>query len=247
MGSRTAFGVLTAGSRLIALRRYAPPNVRQLCFLTRASPASDDAKHAERHRLADPGLVGGGHAAADRARLTRTDLAQLTGLARSTVSQRVDLLIAGQLVYEAGDGRSTDGRPPTMLVFNKEAGVVLAADLGATHARVAVTDLAGDAIAETAGELDIALGPDVVLDWVQARFDELLAEVGRTDGAVAGVGLGVPGPVEFATGTPVKPADHAGLGRRGRAAAVRGALPRPRQGRQRREHHGAGRALVRPP
>ena len=46
-----------------------------------------------------------------------------------------------------------------MLAFNHQAGVVLVADLGATHARVAVTDLAGTPLAERAGDLDIALGP----------------------------------------------------------------------------------------
>jgi predicted ArsR family transcriptional regulator len=106
--------------------------------------------------------------------VTRADLARHTGLARSTVAQRVDALLASGLVLEAGGTPSTGGRPATMLAFNHEAGVVLVADLGATHARVAVTDLAGAPLAERAGDLDIALGPDEVLTWVSARFDELL-------------------------------------------------------------------------
>ena len=141
----------------------------------------------------------------DERAVTRTDLAQLTGLARSTVSQRVELLIAEDLVYEAGDGPSTGGRPPTVLAFNRGAGLVLAADLGATHARIAATDLAGEPLAEVAGDLDIADGPQRVLAWVQERFDGLLADLGRSDEDVAGIGIGVPGPVEFATGTPVNP------------------------------------------
>ena len=63
------------------------------------------------------------------------------------------------LVYEAGGSASTGGRPPTVLAFNRDAGVVLVADLGATHARVAVSDLAGTPLAERASDLDIALGP----------------------------------------------------------------------------------------
>jgi len=57
---------------------------------------------------------------------TRADLAALTGLARSTVAQRVDALLAMQLLVARGDSQSTGGRPPTMLAFNHEAGVVLA-------------------------------------------------------------------------------------------------------------------------
>ena len=77
--------------------------------------------------------------------MTRAELARHTGLSRSTVAQRVDALLAHALVYEAGGSASTGGRPPTVLAFNELAGVVLAADLGATHSRLAVTDLAGDA------------------------------------------------------------------------------------------------------
>jgi len=54
--------------------------------------------------------------------VTRADLARVTGLARSTVAQRVDALLAKGLVYEAGGSASTGGRPPTVLAFNRDAG-----------------------------------------------------------------------------------------------------------------------------
>ena len=137
--------------------------------------------------------------------VTRADLARHTGLARSTVAQRVDALLASGLLLEAGDTPSTGGRPATMLAFNHQAGVVLVADLGATHARVAVTDLAGTTLAERAGDLDIALGPAEVLKWVSARFHELLDQTAHNPVDVRGIGIGVPGPVEFDTGRPVNP------------------------------------------
>jgi predicted NBD/HSP70 family sugar kinase len=136
---------------------------------------------------------------------TRADLASLTGLARSTVGQRLDALIAGGLVYEAKKGPSTGGRPPTVLAFNESAGVVLAVDLGATHCRIAVADLNNATLAEVAGDLDIALGPEEVIERVMRRCHELLKLAGRAAADVRGVGLGVPGPVEFASGRPVSP------------------------------------------
>ena len=137
--------------------------------------------------------------------VTRADLARRTGLARSTVAQRVDALLEHSLVYEAGGSESTGGRPPTVLAFNHEAGVVLAADLGATHSRMAMTDLAGVPLVEVTQDLDIALGAEPVLDWVQERFVDLLAEGGRKPEDVRGIGIGVPGPVAFETGEPVNP------------------------------------------
>jgi predicted NBD/HSP70 family sugar kinase len=137
--------------------------------------------------------------------VTRADLARRTGLARSTVAQRVDALLAHELVYEAGGSASTGGRPPTVLAFNHLAGVVLVADLGATHSRLAVSDLAGAPLAELALDMDIADGPEVVLGWVDERFGELMRQADRKPSDVRGIGIGVPGPVAFATGQPVNP------------------------------------------
>jgi predicted NBD/HSP70 family sugar kinase len=137
--------------------------------------------------------------------VTRAELARRTGLARSTVAQRVDALLAHELVYEAGDSASTGGRPPTVLAFNREAGVVLAADLGATHSRLAVTDLGAQPLEETPLEIDIGEGPEAVLDRVHAQFMEMLERAGRTPGDVRGIGVGVPGPVKAAAGAPVNP------------------------------------------
>ncbi|HST39755.1 MAG TPA: winged helix-turn-helix domain-containing protein, partial [Conexibacter sp.] len=72
---------------------------------------------------------------------SRTELAERTGLARSTVGQRLELLVAMGYVEEAGPRPSTGGRPAATVRFAAGGGVVLACDLGATHCRLAVTDL----------------------------------------------------------------------------------------------------------
>lgn len=136
---------------------------------------------------------------------TRAELIELTGLARSTVGARVESLLAAGLLTSAGESRSTGGRPPTRLAFNPEAGVVIGADLGATHATVALTDLGGQVIAETSEALDIRQGPEVVLDGVVEISKALLKSAGRTKRQLVGVGIGLPGPVEHSTGRPAAP------------------------------------------
>jgi predicted NBD/HSP70 family sugar kinase len=136
---------------------------------------------------------------------TRADLSALTGLARSTIAQRLEQLRAQGLLREVGESDSTGGRPPMLLAFNEDAGVTLAADLGATHARLAVTNLGGTVLAEEGDDMPISAGPERVLDWVDDRFHALLREVGREDADVRGIGIGVPGPVEHATGRPRNP------------------------------------------
>jgi predicted NBD/HSP70 family sugar kinase len=135
---------------------------------------------------------------------TRADLARLTGLSRPAISQRVDTLIDAGLVLEAADLPSTGGRPPSSLVFNADYGVILVADLGATHARLAATNLTGHVLVEVALDMDITRGPEAVLEDVAERFAELLLELDPR-GEVRAIGIGVPGPVEFATGRPVSP------------------------------------------
>ena len=44
-----------------------------------------------------------------------------------------------------------------------------------------------------------------MLDWLEGAFVDLVAETGRDLASVRGVGVGLPGPVEFATGRPVSP------------------------------------------
>jgi predicted NBD/HSP70 family sugar kinase len=136
---------------------------------------------------------------------TRADLAAVTGQARSTVAARVDQLLASGLVTPAGEASSTGGRPPVTFAFNPSARVVLAVDLGATHARLAVTDLAGQVLAEHHQALAIAEGPDVVLDRVARVGSDLVAEAGRTMTDLVSVGVGLPGPVDHATGRPTNP------------------------------------------
>lgn len=136
---------------------------------------------------------------------TRSDLVRLTGLSRSTVSQRVDILSALGLVVEPGEGKATGGRPASRVSFNASGGVVLAADLGATQARLAVSDRAGAILVEEAAELEIAAGPDACLGYVLSCFDRLLERAGRSVRHVEGIGVGLPGPVEFAAGRVVSP------------------------------------------
>ncbi|MHA4772970.1 ROK family protein [Streptomyces sp. MSC1_001] len=136
---------------------------------------------------------------------TRADLVRLTGLARSTVSQRLDALLEQRWITPAGEAISSGGRPATAFAFDAGARVVLAADLGATHARLAVTDLAAEVLAECSHDMPITDGPEHVLGRLAETFERLLQQCGRTLADVCGAGVGLPGPVEHTTGRPANP------------------------------------------
>lgn len=133
--------------------------------------------------------------------VTRADMARYTGLARSTVSQRLEPLIAHHLVHEIGASSPTGGRPGTVLAFNPGAGALLVADIEARRTRLAVSDLAGVLLEQETVALGSARGPEDLLEHLDHRFLALLKRAGRRLADVRGVGVAVPGPVEQARGT----------------------------------------------
>jgi len=136
---------------------------------------------------------------------TRGELQNFTGLSRSTITQRLDLLRVAGYLRACGVEESTGGRPAELLEVDTAHGVVLVADLGGNHARAAVVDLAGRLLAEEHVPIKIATGPEAVLAWVDGAFRRVLAKAGWADDQVRGIGVGVPGPVEFDFGMVTQP------------------------------------------
>jgi glucokinase-like ROK family protein len=136
---------------------------------------------------------------------SRSELVERTGLGRAIVSQRVGELVERGLVVEGDPGPSTGGRPPRQLTFRADAGHLLVADLGATSVDVALTTLDGRILGHHDEPAEIESGPDVGLARVEELFDQLIATTHAVPGRLWGIGIAVPGPVEFATGRPISP------------------------------------------
>ena len=144
-------------------------------------------------------LVGSG-----RAR-SRSALTELSGLSRATVDQKLAGLIDAGLIRETEETLPSGGRPTRALDLNRDFAVVLCADIGEQHIRVAVTDLQPRILAEISETFDILLGPAVVLSWIEEQFEALLSRIGKTTGDVLGIGIGLPAPVDYANGRVVGP------------------------------------------
>ncbi|WP_433267554.1 ROK family transcriptional regulator [Micromonospora vinacea] len=145
------------------------------------------------------------------AAVSRADLSRLSGLSPSTVSQRVEALISQGLLEETGAGRSRGGRRPRQLAVPTGGAVVGAIDLGAHHARVGALDLSGRVVQARTLPVRIEDGPEAVLGALLTEVatlvhgDPAASSDGSTTGALRGVGIGIPGPVQHATGRIVSP------------------------------------------
>ena len=136
---------------------------------------------------------------------TRTELSAMTGLARSTVALRVDALMRLGLVGPVGDAVSTGGRPSSQFAIASSGRVVLGVDVGASHVRIAISDLTGRIQAENGAAIQVVEGPEAVLGWVETAARELLEKLGRSPADLLAIGIGLPGPVEHSSGRPINP------------------------------------------
>jgi predicted NBD/HSP70 family sugar kinase len=132
---------------------------------------------------------------------TRGELAELTGLSRSTITAFVSSLqTEGLLVERAADDRdgAGPGRPPARLGLRPEAGAVVGVHVGRKQLRVAVADLAATVLAERVSRgVD---DPETTFDAAAAAVSEMLTEAGLSSDSVVGAGVGVAGPVDPRTG-----------------------------------------------
>lgn len=135
---------------------------------------------------------------------TKPEAVRFTGMGRNAVTQRVTQLVDAGLLAKGQLQRSTGGRAPRGLHFNAEAGRLLVAELGITSLGVAISDLGGTLLVQHEEPAEVSDGPVPILTRVAERWEQLLGS--RDDGvAIWGIGIGLPGPVEFATGRPVAP------------------------------------------
>ena len=144
--------------------------------------------------------------------ISRTDIARRIHLSRSTVSAIVNDLLAEGWLIESGTGKSRGGRRPILLSFNYRAGHILGVDAGATHLLAVVTDLDAQVVAEVERPFDVSAGPEVGLETIVDVAREALAEAHLELSQLIGVGVGLPGPLDYAHGTIVAPPIMPGWG-----------------------------------
>lgn len=136
---------------------------------------------------------------------TRGDIVDVTGLSRMTVAQRVDALLAAELIKEGRGERHTGGRMPKRLEFNADHSMVVSVSVDTKHSRVALTDLAGKVVAVEACETHVSDGPEPVLHTIGEKVVRLLRDQHVANEKVSGIGISVPSPIDPATWRPSQP------------------------------------------
>jgi N-acetylglucosamine repressor len=133
----------------------------------------------------------------DDSPLSRADLARLTGLTRTSVSDLVGSLIDDGLIEEVGRGRSSGGKSPILLQVAPEGRLLIGLDLGEAQFTGAVVNLRGEILRSVSLPLEGRNG-DAAVDLVIRLIDLLRADARSR---LLGIGIGAPGVIDTASGT----------------------------------------------
>lgn len=138
----------------------------------------------------------------DEGATSRAELADRLQVPRARLATEVGRLVEFGLVREGGPAASRGGRRSTLVELDPSLRFA-AVDLGATSVTIEVTGATLEPVALVEEAVDIRRGPAIVLDRVNEILGKLAADGHYT--RLAGLGIGVPGPVSFRDGVPVSP------------------------------------------
>jgi len=133
---------------------------------------------------------------------SRSELAEALDLSRSAVDIKLEYLLKYKLLTQGKLLDSTGGRAPREVRFNQSAGYVLVIEMGATEGLIGVADLVGNVLESSNVNFDISDGPQKVLG---AMEEVIKKTISKYPDKLWGIGIGLPGPVEYASGMLIAP------------------------------------------
>ena len=133
---------------------------------------------------------------------TKPQLSQQTGLPPSTIHHVMQDLEAKDLIREYGVAASNGGRRALRYQINREIGLLAAASIRIDQMEVGVYDICGQCLYNTVKEISCAAtGPETYTAELAAVLQGAFQAAGKDKSLCFGVGVTVPGPVDFESGT----------------------------------------------
>jgi N-acetylglucosamine repressor len=129
--------------------------------------------------------------------VSRAEVARLTGLTRTTVSDVVGNLITDGMAEEVGRGPSSGGKAPILVSVIDDARHVIGLDLGDSTFVGAIVNLRGEVRRSVELPVEGRDGDDALA--VVYRLVDELKDAG--EGTLIGIGVGTPGVIDTRTGT----------------------------------------------
>ena len=129
----------------------------------------------------------------------------MTGYSRASMTGYINELMEPGIIKEVGEGASQGGRRPLILSINGNYGFIVGYDIGATSIDLALANFRGDILEHCSEPADVRNDAKVVFGRCATLVQQMLERQGGKPDQVVAVGVGVPGPVEFAKGILIAP------------------------------------------
>jgi predicted NBD/HSP70 family sugar kinase len=139
--------------------------------------------------------------------ITRTELAQITGLTAPAIANITKRLLTDRLIQEAGRRRGGRGQPATKLVINPDAWFSIGLNVDRDHITMLVLDFEGRVRARASTEVAFAMPRDVE-QFFRKGVGKLLTKVGIGRERLLGIGVALPDDMPKAATLPHQPADY---------------------------------------
>ena len=142
--------------------------------------------------------------------ITRTDLADITGLTPPAIANITKRLMQDNLIREAGRVRGARGQPPIKLVINPDSWFSVGVNVDRDHITLVVLDFQGVVRARASREIAFAL-PEAVHAFFQRSIGPLLEKASIKAAQLVGIGVAFPDDIQQAE-LPEQPVTYATWG-----------------------------------
>nr|WP_297353884.1 ROK family protein [uncultured Caldimonas sp.] len=137
--------------------------------------------------------------------ISREALASGSSFSKTRANAAVAGMLEQGMLEATGKHVATGGRRAETLRLSRSLGVLLGAALGATGLEVGVMAPDLELLAHHSEPADVRDGPAALLARVRTLMRDLLKQCGAKPRDVIAIGIGVPGPVDFASAQLVNP------------------------------------------
>lgn len=158
--------------------------------------------------------------------VSRAEIARRTGLTRAAVTIIVDRMIQEGVLFEAGERMGTKGRDARMLHIQDQRYLFMGIDIHRQGYSIGITDLRGQSVLQKSTGLAQGQSFDQLMAAIATEAGRMHHELERSD-RLQGIGISVPGPVDYRSGQTLNPPHFDLLRRQNILSGLKDKLPAP--------------------
>jgi glucokinase-like ROK family protein len=136
---------------------------------------------------------------------SKADLATFTEYSRTKITSCIESLLNKKIIIANTATEYTGGRRSKTFSLNGKLGLVAGVDIGATSIDLGIADFSGKLLLRYSEPASVKDGPIKILGQTCSLLEKMLQKSNLSPEKLNGIGIGVPGPVDFSAGTLVSP------------------------------------------